>query len=602
MLKYLFAFSFFCLYFEPLTAQEGCPGCSVSLPAQLAADTAYLAPAPDAQAGVYYEEDISFRLPRTTTPVANETTPPGLNIDQITVNTVTNMPPGLSWEANQTVFDVSEMTDGCVRLCGTPLQPGFYEVEVVVTASVLLTSATTSFSFPIFVRQAVTETEGFTMINPSGCGETTVSFQNKIGGGGRGGFHYLWDFGNGNYSVAEAPSDQRYDRPGIYPVRYQAVIDTSGYTLRRIIVNEVGCDDTFNRPDLRVSVFDAREALVYQSETFSNAIPPLTLDELDIRLADGNYFIRVIDEDSGIDGGDDDCGIVNFNRYTSGKLTDTNMSVTINIAHPVDTVRAIDTVFVFAQPDPPLILADVPDVLCTGDTLQLTTTYENNIQWYRDSLPVLDGAQPLLTIRQSAGYWVQYTSADGCVARSDVRTFSFGQPPISPVFVNASNELSLFDEEALPRFFELQWFLGEEPIAGANQTSYCIGQSGRYALRVIDLETGCRATYQRTVDYDPGFPNCVSSAGDPLAGLVSEFSLFPNPASEVLWLEWRRDASHEAVVRLRDTGGRVVAEDRWTGLWGAVRRSLLVSTLPPGIYFLELAIDGRLGHYRVMKQ
>lgn len=602
MLKYLFAFALFCLHFRVLTAQAGCPGCLVNLPGELVADTAYLAPAPDAQVGVYYEEDISFRLPRTTTPVANETTPPGLNIDQITVNTVANMPPGLSWEANQTVFDVSEMTDGCVRVCGTPLQPGFYEVEVVVTARVLLTSATTSFSFPIFVRQAVTETEGFTMVNNSGCGELTVAFQNKIGSNGQNGFSYLWDFGNGNYSVAEDPADQRYEAPGAYPVNYQAVVDTAGFTLRRIIVNEVGCDDTFNRPDLRVSIFDAQEVLVYESETFSNVIPPLTLDELDISLADGNYFLQVIDEDSGIGGGDDDCGIVNFNRYTNGKLADSNMSVTLNITHPVDTLRSTDTVYVFAQPDPPLILADVPPALCAGDTLQLTTTYQDNIQWYRDSLPLLEGDQAALTIEQSGDYWVQYTSPDGCVAQSRVETFSFGLPPPSPVFVNTSNELSLFDEEALPRFFELQWFLGEEPIAGATQTSYCIAQGGRYVLSVVDLETGCRTAYQRTVDYDPGFPNCVSSAVDPLAGLVSDLNLFPNPTPEVLWLEWRREPSHEAVIRLRNAGGQVVFEDLWSGLSGTVRRALPVSALPPGIYFLEIGIEGRRGHYRVVKQ
>lgn len=602
MLKYLLAFSLFCVFSGILVAQDGCPGCLINLPAELPQDTIYLALAPDGQVGVYYEEDISFRLPRTTTPVANETTPPGLNIDQITVNTVSNMPPGLFWEANQTIFDVSEMTDGCVRICGTPLQPGFYEVEVVVTARVLLTSATTSFSFPIFVRQAVTETEGFTMINPSGCGEVTVAFQNKIVSGERDGFSYLWDFGNGNFSIAENPADQHYDRPGVYPVHYQSVIDTAGYTLRRIVVNEVGCDDTFNRPDLRVSIFDAQEALVYESETFSNVIPPLTLDELDITLAGGNYFIRVTDEDSGIDGGDDDCGIVNFNRYTSGKLTDTNMSVTINVSHPVDTVRSIDTVYVFPQPDPPLILLDVPDALCTGEILQLTTTYGDNIQWYRDSLPLLEGDQPILTIGQSGSYWVQYTSADGCVARSAEQPLSFAVPPPSPVFINTSNELLLFDEDALPRFFELQWFLGDEPIAGATQTSYCIGQDGRYVLRVIDLETGCSSTYQRTVDYDPGFPNCVSSAIDPLATLVSELNIFPNPTPDVLWLEWRREQSHEAAIRLRNVGGQVVFEDLWSGLSGAVRRTLPVSTLPPGIYFLEIGIEGRRGHYRVLKQ
>ena len=583
-------------------AQEGCPGCLTNLPEGLAADTAYLAQAPDAQVGVYYEEDISFRLPKTTTPVANENTPPGLSIDQITVNNVTNIPSGLSWEANQTEFDVSEITDGCVRICGTPLQPGFYEVEVVVTARVLLTNATTSFSFPIFVRQAVTETEGFTMINNSGCGELEVSFQNKIPSNGQDGFRYLWDFGNGSYSVTENPTNQYYSQPGAYPVRYEAVIDTAGYSLSRIVVNEVGCDDVFNRPDLQILVFNADNVVVYSSDEFSNVIPPLTIDNLNIPLDEANYFIQVIDRDSGVDGGDDNCGIVNFNRYTSGKLVDSDMSITINIAHVVDTIRSIDTVHVFAQPDPPLILTDLPQTLCNGDSLILMTNYDEGLQWYQDSLPLLSGNIAMLTISKSADYWVQYTSPDGCVAVSASTTFSFPELPISPVFTNTSNELSLYNADALPRFFELQWLFNEQPIDGATQFDYCIGETGEYLLQVTDQETGCVNSYRQTVSYDPGFPNCVSSAGNPLTDLIQDFKLFPNPVAETLWLEWRREEHHEASIFLRNAQGQVVADIFWADLWGQVRESLDVSALSPGIYFLEVAIDGRWGHYRVVKQ
>ncbi len=581
-------------------AQEACPGCLIAIPDDLAEDTAWLALAPDARAGVYYEADVSFRLPKTTTPVADEQTPPGLTISKITINNVVNMPPGLNWEANQLEFNPADTTDGCVRICGVPLQPGFYQVEVVLTARVLVSNSTTSFSFPILVRQSVTETDGFSMINNSGCGDLEVSFENKIPSEGRTGFSYLWDFGNGNYSVAENPVNQRYDRPGVYTVNYQAVVDTAGYKLSRVVVNEVACDDTFNRPDLQIEIFDAEDGIVFRSEEFPNVIPPLTLD-LDIPLDDGNYFIQIIDKDSGIDGGDDNCGAVNFNRYTNGKLFDNDMSVTINTTHPVDTLRAVDTVFVFAQPDPPLIKADIPDVLCQGDSLLLMTDYTENVQWFQDSLPLLEGDTSFLKIGETAPYWVQYTSPDGCIAVSRQMIFAFPDPPEFPVFTNTGNQLTVFDPAALPRFAQLQWFLDGQPIEGANQTTYCIGESGEYRLTVDDWETGCSNSYSRTITYNPDFPNCVSSTADPLAALLQDFRLFPNPNPGRLWLEWRREDRHDVQLRIRNSQGQLLREENWLDLWGEVRRSLDISSFPEGLYFVEMEMDGRKGNYRVVK-
>jgi len=49
-------------------ASAQCPGCVVDLPT-LPEDTIYLGNAPDGMVSFYYDEDISFRLPKTTDPV-----------------------------------------------------------------------------------------------------------------------------------------------------------------------------------------------------------------------------------------------------------------------------------------------------------------------------------------------------------------------------------------------------------------------------------------------------------------------------------------------------------------------------------------------------
>ena len=308
MLKHYLFFFLLVILSLGLRAQSGCPGCVVELPAGLPADTIFLGSAADGQVGVYYDSNLSFRMPKTTTPVnANDPdTPPGLGINRITVTSVSNLPPGLSWEANQTVFNVSEETDGCVKFCGTPIIPGFYNVEVVVIAEVLFLSQVSSFSFPILILPGTSVTEGFTLANNSGCGSVEASFTNNVPSAGNEGYSYLWDFGNGNMSLSENPGAQLYDEAGIYEVNYQAVIDTFGYLLTEVVVESVTCNDLFNNaPDLRIEIWNPEGERILETLHVDNAQTPLAFT-VNLFIGEGNYLLRVMDEDSGVQGGDDE--------------------------------------------------------------------------------------------------------------------------------------------------------------------------------------------------------------------------------------------------------------------------------------------------------
>ena len=80
-----------------LTAQSGCPGCQIGLPDGLAADTVFLSAADTGRAGILYDSDLSFRLPKTTDPVhaVDPSVPAGLTISHLTISSVVNLPPGL---------------------------------------------------------------------------------------------------------------------------------------------------------------------------------------------------------------------------------------------------------------------------------------------------------------------------------------------------------------------------------------------------------------------------------------------------------------------------------------------------------------------------
>ena len=583
--------------------QNACPTCTTQLPEPLPADTLYLAPAPNGRVGEFYSANISFRVPRTTTPVAavDTTVAPGITINRITVTGLTNLPAGLSFHLPQAVFNLPDSTDGCVNICGMPLQPGTYLVNVTLTAQVFVLSQQSTFTFPIVIEPAQSITDGFTMNNASGCGAVTVNFENNVLSGGAPGFSYFWDFGNGNFSPEENPVPQTYSMPGQYRIQYRAIVDTVGHILTKVRILQVGCSDLFNAPDLKVFLYAPDSSEVFVSAEFQNASLPLEV-LINAPIGEGNYRLRVLDLDDGIIGGaDDECGAITFNRTLSGELDGGTLRAFLELVNPVDTIVSVDTVEVFPLPDMPQIIG-VPDgPLCDGELLNLSVSYPNGVQWYRDSLPVLPGDEVVLEVNSSGDYYVSYTSEDGCRVYSNTADIEFVPVPTVPAFTVGQNRLTLFDPNALPAFAVLQWYLNGEPLAGETGQLLCIAVSGLYELEVTDAVTGCSNTYSLPVNYNPNLPNCVSSANETWlenAGV----QLFPNPGWDFIDLRMQLETPTLLHWQLTDLNGRAVAIGSWEASEGAWQRRIEAGHLPSGVYFLKLQSNEGFGVRKWVKR
>lgn len=569
--------------FHTSLAQSGCPGCMINLP-DLPEDTIFLSEAPNGQAGVYYNEDISFRMPKTTTPVAanDPETPPGLTIQQITIASVTNLPPGLQWEASQLTFNPANETDGCVKFCGTPYLPGTYYVNVIITAQVFFVEQQSAFSFPIVIEPSVSTTQGFSMSNDIGCGQVTVYFNNLIIPGTQPEFSYQWNFGNGNTSIDPNPAPQTYNSPGIYEVTYQAIIDTVGFILTGVNILEASCDDLLSKPDIKISVFDPNGQEIYLSDIIQNADFPLAF-QVAIPIGEGSYALRVTDDDGGIDGADDICGVVNFNQQSTGILPDGEMLVELGIIHPVDTIRSIDSVIVLQQPQIPLISGIPQGFVCDGDTLILSVSYQEGLQWYRDSVPLLGQMDTFLVIEESGEYWATSTYENGCSASAEPVAVSFNNNPEGVAFTIVNNLLSLFDISGLPQFYLLEWYLNGELITGENMPEYCIAETGVYTLSVIDAQSGCDASFSQLVNYNPDFPNCTTST----QLLNTEtWHVYPNPAGEVLHLSGFAKANDNLELVVTNALGQRLLLQNEQVQQGAFSIDIQLIALPAGIYWL----------------
>ncbi len=587
MLRFVLNLLFISVCSLSIAAQTGCPGCLVDLP-MLPEDTIYLSAAPEGQAGTYYDGDLSFRLPMTTTPVnaTDPTIPAGLDIAQFTILAVAGLPAGISWQASQTSFVTEEGTDGCVKFCGTPLLPGLYMVEVVIEAVVLIFPQQTSFSFPMLINPAETVTEGFTVVNNTGCGSVTASFINNVPSGGAEGFSYLWFFNNGNSTTAENPADQTYNQPGEYLVNYQAIVDTTGFFMTQVRIEQSPCTDLFSASDLKFDLFDPNGDHVFTAPIVGNATLPITYSVL-IPIGEGTYELHVIDDDGGLDGADDLCGIIEFSQGVSGLLQDGDLQVNITLVHPVDTIRSSETITVYEIPNDPILTIAETSPYCDGEVVTLVSAnYNNSLTWYADSVLVVGAATDTLLVERDGNYWTTYTTEEGCSATSLPIAINFTDNPEDIDLIQNGNLLRLEDESNLPEDFSFTWLYEGEPIPSATTLLLCAEAAGTYTLVITDNVTGCSTSDDLAADYDPNV-DCTTPTNEVIA--QDTWNLFPNPLQSFLFVEG--PVGVDAEIRLFDALGRVVINKQLINGNDRVE----VQQLSAGAYFYQLvSIQGEI--------
>jgi hypothetical protein len=460
------------------------------------------------------------------------------------------------------------------------LLPGFYEVEVIITATVIIVEETSSFTFPILILPGSSVTDGFTLENNVGCGSVAPIVTNNVESGGLEGFDYFWDFGNGFTSTLESPETPVYNEPGIYEIQYEAIIDTFGYLLNEVTVESAGCNDIFGgAPDIQVEIYDQDGERIFVTPIDDNTSFPVTFN-IDLFLENSIYEIRILDDDQGLDGADDDCGSVFITQTSDSIQTNGSLSLLVDILHPVDTVRSADTVIVYEQPATPVVEGIPMGSLCDGDTVFLSASYDTLTQWYQDTMPVLGANGAAFETTQSGVYWVTYSSPDGCTATSDTIDLLIAELPEVPVFQNFDNLLTLFDPEALPVNYSLQWYIDDVFIAGEEETTYCISEDGTYTLLVIDEDSECERSYTLGATYDPAFPNCMPTSTD--EAYRSQWRIYPNPASDLVWIKGGQPYEQVSAMLYHSDGSlaRIYTQ--------SLQQPISVAGLPAGSYFLKL--------------
>jgi len=561
-----------------------CPGCIPDL--TCVSDPAFptLCPSapPDATAGEPYQADLTFWLPPTFTDPGTGFT---VNFQQMTVTGVQGLPFGLSFQTNApgSVYYPQDNAYGCARVCGTPLAPGTYAVDIAVLASVNFNGfnidVQQTFGLLLNVLPGSGGNTSFTYGPTAGCGSVTASFEALIDGSPQI-TSYLWDLGNGSTSTAAVPPPQTYTTPGIHVISLQTTISAPVLdTLILTGVNDNWCGDV-EEPDVPfIGCTGAPDPYFVLTDGGGNTYTSSTVDNsttatwtgLGLILDTPPYSISFYDEDAVSQ--DDLLGTYNLPAGSLGTTffnvaggTTGNVRISLQVQQSFSDT---DTVTVFAVPDLNLVEDEVTGTLCaTPDDLV-------NYVWFHDGDTVPNTSGPCLLPDSAGLWWVAAISAQGCSTISDTAV-------VCPTVTIERDGLTLF----VPNVFtSYAWSTNGQPI-GSDQPFLIAPADGTYTLTVTDAN-GCEVT----VTY------VLSTVGVAEVAGVRTLPVFPNP-NDGRFILGLPAGTGAAQARLLDASGRLVQQ---YALAGGTEQQQLYTTAEAGTYLLLVeARDGQRWQARVV--
>jgi len=597
---------------------QSCPVCTIDLMCDSTPPAPIMCPdtLPSDTAQKYYEEQVTFYLPQqfdVTQPISTTVT-----LNQIDVVGVSNLPPGMDWtsydytgNATTSFFPTSNppaSERACATICGTPLMPGDYNIQITViayvTASGQSVTQTQTFPLPLTIYPSPSGNSVFTMTNSIGCDSVITSFAPILQSNGDPLYSYNWDFGDGNTSTSEFPT-HTYSTPGDYAVTGTTAI--YNYVITDVSVsttNDDWCGDIEEaslfgacqgNPDVFFRVND--NSSLQTSTTVSNNTNA-SWSNLGMAI-DGNQFtIQFWDEDGGPPFGspNDDLGSTIINVTGSGTYNVMTISPnagtqaingTLTIGTQLDTSYTdSDSVHVFAPTPVDSMVVSPTDSVCKGDSITVTAYSGNvNYAWHEDTTELVGVNDSFYVAYTSGNYWVEVTNQLGCKAKSDTAFVTVVDVPPSPSIVNFGTYLQTYTTG-----FDLQWYLEGNPIPGATADTLVFNESGNYQL-AISNEFGCTTFSQQVfIIYSP---QGVDEFGD----YVAQFLVFPNPTTGKFTIQ---NLNHET-KNVELTVYNVLGEQVQQLIIKSANQQIDLSALPQGIYFLEINIGGKPVNKKIVK-
>lgn len=521
--------------------------------------------AADATTGEYYEQVLTFYIP-------NQVTDPGSGLEatiiSVTITAVSGLPFGLTYSLDDedgVYYPSQGQNYGCATLCGTPLLPGTYSVQIAVSALVtafgLQLTQNETFPTTITVLQGEGSTGSFSYDQPAGCGSLEVSYEATIVAPAPAITSYAWNFGNGQTSTQQNPSTVVYDTEGEYTVSLTTTV--SEYKLHSVNLQSVTLsgwmadeDIVDQSPDPYFILFNSSGSAVYTSSTANNTSSNMW-SGLNLSLDSPPYTIQFFDEDPVST--DDNLGTANITisegevNFNAGNGTTGSLTIGLDVTTQI-TDEA--TIVVFPIPD--------ADFTVNGNVLSCNDQNLFSYLWHKNGVMVPNATSSTYTMTEGGQYYCEVHNEFGCTSISTTYLYC---PPVTINYDASAMEL-----EVSNIYNSYQWSFNGLPIEGATTYFVMATAPGNYSVQVT-TNYGCTTTSQVYT---------LVVGVEELS--LTTFNLYPNPVEDILVIQ--TDITHDSKsIRVLDISGKSVLEKQT--LIHSEFTNLDLSTLPTGVYMLQ---------------
>ncbi len=280
-------------------------------------------------------------------------------------------------------------------------------------------------------------------------------------------------------------------------------------------------------------------------------------------------------------------------QWSTG-VNDTLQSITVNSSGTYTvtvsngfgcSAQATQTVTVYSLPP---INAGMDDSTCLSTNVNLMATGGVSYVWSPgNTLSDSTIANPVAGPTVTTTYTVVGTASGGCT-NTDVVTITVLGNPSVPSIVKGND--TLYCTPAT--YAGYQWYFNGLPISGATNPTYIYTQNGNYYVEVFNV-LGCNTVSTVTTITDVG----IEELNENLA-----VNIYPNPASENITIDLYSVKPENYKLQLMNVSGQVVYVENLNLTASATKKQIDLSTLPQGIYLIQLSNNQNVYSKRIIKK
>jgi hypothetical protein len=239
---------------------------------------------------------------------------------------------------------------------------------------------------------------------------------------------------------------------------------------------------------------------------------------------------------------------------------------------------------------------------CVVDLFKIFVDYNKNYtySWTRNDTLLKNEQTNELFIKDKGVYKAIVNKGDGCINETNAVTLKGCTDDVSnqflmlnPPVISADKTTVFANEQSFIRTsgctdVNFQWLKDAEPIAGANQATFEIKQSGTYRLQIDKL--GCTAVSEPVKIV---VENILSSEPE----TAIDIKVFPNPFSETLTIELPARINKKIDFELKDISGKLLKNWRVDDKY-----NLSLTDIPEGVYRLSFDVDNKRFVKKIIKK